>query len=102
MTRLKVHVVPRPYSHLTLACAHAKRHRIASFPVGRYCQIKFYDESKKKTKTIKKTLEPEWNEPEVYNWKGSIASLLERIYAKIDVYDKDMLRDDFMGRTYLQ
>jgi len=66
-----------------------------------YCQIKFYDESKKKTKTIKKTLEPQWNEPEVYNWQGSIASLLERIYAKIDVYDKDMLRDDFMGRTYL-
>ena len=75
---------------------------IASFPFGRYCQIKFYDESKKKTKTIKKTLEPQWNEPEVYNWTGTIASLLERIYAKIDVYDKDMLRDDFMGRIYLQ
>ena len=70
--------------------------------VDRYCQIKFYDESKKKTKTIKKTLEPQWNEPEIYNWTGSMASLLERIYAKIDVYDKDMLRDDFMGRVYVQ
>lgn len=63
--------------------------------------MKFYDETKKKTKTIKKTLEPEWNEPEIYNWTGPIAALLERIYCKIDVYDKDFIRDDFMGRAYL-
>eukprot|EP00041_Stephanoeca_diplocostata_P030073 m.900518 g.900518 ORF g.900518 m.900518 type:complete len:571 (+) comp23685_c0_seq26:128-1840(+) len=66
-----------------------------------YCSIKFYDHTQHKSQAIKKTLNPEWNEPNLYTWTGRIADLLERIYAKIDIYDKDMLRDDFMGRIYL-
>eukprot|EP00040_Diaphanoeca_grandis_P016242 m.83729 g.83729 ORF g.83729 m.83729 type:complete len:556 (-) comp25664_c0_seq1:300-1967(-) len=66
-----------------------------------YFSCKFYDATKKRSKCIKKTLEPQWNEPVIYDWTGPIADLLERIYAKLDVYDKDMIRDDFMGRVYL-
>ena len=30
-----------------------------------------------------------------------MVNLLERIYLKLDLYDADMIRDDFLGRAYI-
>lgn len=40
-----------------------------------YCSIKFYDHTQHKSQTIKKTLNPEWNEPNLYTWTGRIAGV---------------------------
>ena len=66
-----------------------------------FFSVKFFDHTTKKTQKVKKTLDPEWNEPDLYTWQGPVAALLERIEAKLDVYDHDKWsRNDFMGRAY--
>jgi len=63
---------------------------------------KFFDHTTMKTKPKKKTLTPEWNEPKMYSWTGPQVALLDRVEAKLDVYDWDRLSmNDFMGRAYL-
>jgi len=67
-----------------------------------FFSAKFYDGSCQKTKKIKKTLNPEWNCPDLYTWTGPFVDLLDRIEAKLDVYDHDKWGlNDFMGRAYL-
>jgi len=66
-----------------------------------YVRVKFFDHTQHKTKKVKKTLDPDWNEDQLYNWTGPLVDLLERIYCKVDIYDADMVRDDFMGRAYI-
>eukprot|EP00039_Didymoeca_costata_P022283 m.4199 g.4199 ORF g.4199 m.4199 type:complete len:572 (-) comp2920_c0_seq1:85-1800(-) len=66
-----------------------------------FFSCKFFDHTTKKTEKIKKTLNPEWNCPKLYTWTGPQKDLLERLEAKLDVYDYDMIRNDFMGRAYL-
>lgn len=63
---------------------------------------KFYDDTTKKTDKIKKTLNPEWNCPNLYTWEGPFVDLLDRIEAKLDVYDYDKWSmNDFIGRARL-
>jgi len=67
-----------------------------------FASLKFFDHTKVKTDKIKKTLNPEWNAEKMYSWTGVQASLLERVEAKLDVYDHDKFgMNDFMGRAYV-
>lgn len=69
-----------------------------------YVTIKFFDhhDSKHRSKTIKKELNPEWNETELVQWSGPMYRLLTRIRAKVDIYDYDKWSlNDFMGRVMI-
>lgn len=67
-----------------------------------FFSCKFFDGSVKKTDKIKKTLNPQWNAPGLYVWEGPFVDLLDRIEAKLDVYDYDKFSlNDFMGRALL-
>lgn len=76
------------FVHMSFVC-----HDSTLSPVGMPADLRLFvrglpgaQDTTVKTKTIKKTLEPEWNEPSLLQWTGPIISLFGRVQAKIDVY----------------
>jgi len=68
-----------------------------------YCILKLLDKngselknSKKKSKVIKKTLNPEWKETFMYSCDASVSCL------EITCWDEDMMSDEFMGIIKLE
>jgi len=67
-----------------------------------YVKVKFFNHKDHKGKVINKTLNPKWESPVIFEFKGMICECLERIQAKIDVYDYDRFSfNDHMGRVLL-
>ena len=90
--------LPVPAATKCVLIIHSDPNRRVAFK--RYASMKFFDHTTCKTDKIKKTLEPKWNAQKMYSWTGVQASLLERIEAKLDVYDHDKFgMNDFMGRV---
>ena len=94
---------PRNYRRIRLCKIAGNSLALRCGAVARHATIKLSTQAGKKerrTKTIKKTLDPKWNE--TFEWIGQRSALCDGGNASLDlrVFDKDLLsRDDEIGSS---